>query len=191
VVWTNDHHQGMGNATPAIAKQQQPTAARTAPDARTRMVAARRFAFAAAILGTAYAAVSIMWGLGGSWLLDTVGGELAMGGRAGAPLVIFALWAAIVLKLIASALPLLAVSPAVNDKFRRPIRLLCGMEAVVLTAYGSVLTIAGILVHFGVIQSAADADHRAIAWHAFLWDPWFAAWGILVTIALLLSRPRA
>jgi hypothetical protein len=154
------------------------------------MVVARRFAVAAAFLGGVYAAISMMWGLGGNWLLDAVGGELAMGGRAGTSLVIFALWAAIVLKLIASALPLLAVSPTVNGQFRRPIRLLCDVEAVVLTAYGSVLTIAGMLVHFGVIQPAADADHRAIAWHAFLWDPWFAAWGILVATALLLSRPR-
>ncbi len=181
----------MGNATPVIVGHPQPDAGATAPDARsTRMVTARLLAIAAAFLGVAYATVSLVWGLGGTWLLDTVGGELVIGGRAGDPLIIFALWAAIVLKLIASALPLLAVSPGINGKLRKPIRLLCGVEAVVLTTYGLILTIGGVLVHLGVIPPAADADHRAIAWHAFLWDPWFAAWGILVTAALLLSRPE-
>jgi len=32
------------------------------------------------------------------------------------------------------------------------------------------------------------ADHRALAWHAYLWDPWFLVWGVLVTAALLRSR---
>lgn len=182
----------MGNAAPVIVEQPQPVAAGSAPDARSpRLVTARLLAIAAAFLGVAYATVSLVWGLGGSWLLDTVGGELAIGGRTGATLIVLALWAAIVLKLIASAIPILAVSPAVKGKLRKHIRLVCGVEAIVLTTYGLVLTMAGVLVHFGVIQAAADADHRAIAWHAFLWDPWFAAWGILVTATLFLSRRRS
>jgi hypothetical protein len=155
-----------------------------------RQIAARVCAIAAAVLGLAYAAVSIIWAFGGNWLLDTVGGELAAGGRAGAWLVIAALWAAIVAKLVGAVLPLVAVSRTAGGRFRRPVRLLCGVEAVVLTTYGLVLTVAGVLVQSGVIQASADADHRALAWHAYLWDPWFAIWGILVGAALLLSRPR-
>jgi hypothetical protein len=34
----------------------------------------------------------------------------------------------------------------------------------------------------------ASADHRALAWRAYLWDPWFLVWGLLVTAALLRSR---
>ena len=181
----------MGETVSATAEQPQPGATQIIPEERsTPPVGARRFAIVAGFLGLAYATISLVWGLGGTWLLDTVGGELASRGRAGDALIVFALWAAIVLKLIASTLPLLAVSISADSRFRRPIRILCGLEAVMLTTYGLILTIAGTLVHFGVIQPTADADHRAIAWHAFFWDPWFAAWGIAVTMALLLSRPR-
>jgi hypothetical protein len=27
-------------------------------------------------------------------------------------------------------------------------------------------------------------DHRALAWHTYLWDPWFLMWGLLVAGAL-------
>ena len=50
----------------------------------------------------AYAAVSADWGLGGTWLLDTVGGSLEEQGRAGDPGVMLAVWAAVVVKMIAA-----------------------------------------------------------------------------------------
>ncbi|MGI8591252.1 MAG: hypothetical protein ACR2M5_09740, partial [Nakamurella sp.] len=46
------------------------------------------------------------------------------------------------------------------------------------------------MVQFGVIAASASADHRALAWHAYLWDPWFLVWGLLVTAALLRIRHR-
>ncbi|PZS36509.1 MAG: hypothetical protein DLM59_01075 [Pseudonocardiales bacterium] len=48
----------------------------------------------------------------------------------------------------------------------------------------------GLMVQFGVIAASASADHRALAWHAYLWDPWFLVWGLLVTAALLRARHR-
>ena len=150
---------------------------------------ARWCAGVAAGLGVGSAIVSLSWALGGTWLLDTVGGAIEAGGRAGSPLIIGALWAAILLKLVGAALPLLAVSPRMSSRLRGPVRLLCGVEAFVLLVYGVVLTVAGLLVQTGLIQASADADHRALAWHAFLWDPWFAVWGALVALVLVLTRP--
>ena len=53
-------------------------------------------------------------------------------------------------------------------------RVLGWIVAIGLTAYGGVLTVAGLLVETGVIDAADDADERAIAGHAYFWDPWFA-----------------
>jgi hypothetical protein len=58
------------------------------------------------------------------------------------------------------------------------------IEAAVLTTYGLVLTAVGLLVQAHVIHASATADHRALAWHAYLWDPWFLIWGLLVFGAL-------
>jgi hypothetical protein len=41
---------------------------------------------------------------------------------------------------------------------------------------GSLLT-AAVLVEAGGIDAADDADERALAWHAYFWDRWFALWG--------------
>lgn len=68
-----------------------------------------RIAQAACIVGLLYAAVSVCWGLGGTWLLDTVGGSLERQGRAGDTTVMLTLWAAVLLKMIAAVLPLVAV----------------------------------------------------------------------------------
>ncbi len=50
--------------------------------------------------------------------------------------------------------------------------------------YGFVLTSVGLLVQAGVIHPGRTADRRALAWHAYLWDPWFLVWGLLVVITL-------
>jgi hypothetical protein len=51
-----------------------------------------------------------------------------------------------------------------------------------------VLTVVGLLVESGVLEAAKDADEHALAWHAYVWDPWFALWGITFTVAMWLSR---
>jgi Protein of unknown function (DUF3995) len=143
----------------------------------------------ACVIGVLYALVSIYWGLGGTWLIGTVGGSLARAGRARSAGVIAAVWAAAVLKLAAAALPLLALTQAHGDTRRvRRMRALSWLAGVILTAYGLVLTSVGLLVQAGVIHESAHADHRALAWHAFLWDPWFLVWGILIVAAMRWSH---
>lgn len=146
---------------------------------------------AALVVGLAYAGISVYWGLGGTWLLDTVGGSLAAAGRAGSAGVMAAVWGAAGLKVIAAVLPVLAAGRAAASgpvPWQRPLRVLAWAEAVILTLYGLVLTTVGLLVQSGLIRAGADADHRALAWHAYLWDPWFLLWGLLVTAALLRGR---
>ena len=161
------------------------------PSARA---AGLRAAQAACAVGLLYATISLYWGAGGTWLLDTVGSGLGKG-HGGSALVVFAVWLAVGLKVIAAVLPLLAVTADTSTGSRRPrltwarlIRVLTWIEAVVLTGYGLVLAAVGLLVQVGVVAASAGADHRALEWHAYLWDPWFLVWGLLVTAALLRSR---
>jgi hypothetical protein len=72
----------------------------------------------------------------------------------------------------------------------RPARGVGWIAAVGLTAYGGVLTVAGLLVEAGVFDAAEEADERALAGHAYLWDPWFARWGAAFAVAMWRSRPH-
>jgi hypothetical protein len=135
-----------------------------------------------------YAAVSVYWGLGGTWLLDTVGGSLEQLGRDRKAAVLAAVWGAAVLKLIAAVLPLMAVRAHGYGRRGRLLWRLAWLEAGILVLYGSVLSVAGWLVQAGVVHAGAGADHRALAWHAYLWDPWFLVWGLLIAAALLRAR---
>jgi hypothetical protein len=146
-------------------------------------------AWAACACGLAYVAISLYWALGGGWLLATVGASLAGTSTAA---VRFAVWAAVALKAVAAFLPLVAIG-ALRQPLRVPerwLRRLTWIEALILAGYGVVLTVTGLLVQSGVIAPAASADHRALRWHAYLWDPWFLVWGLLVTIALVQARRR-
>ena len=143
---------------------------------------------AAFVLGLLYAAVSVYWGLGGTWLLATVGGALQRQDRAGAAILVLAVWAAVVIKTVAAVLPLLALRRMTSSGWTRAISLLAWIEAGILTVYGLVLTVVDMLVQTGTIHSWAGADHRAMAWHAYLWDPWFLVWGLLVAGALWRGR---
>ena len=42
----------------------------------------------------------------------------------------------------------------------------------------------GVRLLAGFAGAAADADHWALAWHTFLWDPWFLLWGVMLGLAL-------
>jgi hypothetical protein len=154
----------------------------------------RRLGQIACVVGLAYAAVSVYWAAGGTWLLSTVGAGLGKPGQADGTLIVVAVWAAAVLKLAAAILPLTATGRPSGQAAavrRSRLRLLAWAEAVILTGYGLVLTAAGLLVQTGLVASAAGADHQALAWHAYLWDPWFLLWGVLVAAALVRSgHPR-
>lgn len=143
---------------------------------------------AAFVVGLLYAAVSAYWGLGGRWLLATVGGALQSQGRAGTAVLVVAVWAAVIIKLVAAVLPLLALRRVTSPGWNRAVGLLAWIEAGILTVYGLVWTVVGMLVQAGAIHPSARADHRASAWHAYLWDPWFLIWGLLVALALWRGR---
>jgi MYXO-CTERM domain-containing protein len=149
-----------------------------------------RIAQAAFVVGVLYVAISAYWGLGGTWLLDTVGSSLGRLGRAGNTGVMIAVWAAVVLKAIAAVLPVVAVRQRTSSAWSRTVRALAWIEAGTFTIYGLPLTAIGLLVQGRVIHVSATADHRALAWHAYLWDPWFLIWGLLVLAALLAGRRR-
>lgn len=149
-----------------------------------------RFAQAAFVVGLLYAAVSVYWGLGGTRLASTVGGSIEKAALAGNAGVMVAVWAAAVLKLAAAVLPLLALRRLSPPAWKRRLWLLAWIEAAILTLYGLVLTVAGLLLQAGVIDASRNADHRALVWHAYLWDPWFLIWGLLVIVALRRGRRR-
>lgn len=145
-------------------------------------------AWTALVVGLLYAGVSVYWGLGGSWLLDTVSGSLAQPGRAGTTGALLAVWAAAAVKVIAAVLPLLALHRSAGSAWHRTLWVLAWAEGGILTIYGLVLTATGLLTQLGFIHVSPAADHRALAWHAYLWDPWFLLWGLLVLAALLRGR---
>lgn len=152
-------------------------------------------AWVAAVLGTGHALVSAYWGAGGTALLDTIGGDLERWGRERNAGLVAALWAVAALKLVvAVAAPVLAGIGAGRlpawTRGRLP-RRLGWVAAVTLTLYGGLLTATGLLVQAGVIDAAADADDKALAWHAYLWDPWFLLWGIAFVLSLRLSVARS
>ena len=149
----------------------------------------------AASLGTASAAVSAYWALGGTALLDTVGGEIERWGRQRSAGVVIALGVIVVLKLVGAAAPLvfagvggIHVAAWTGSRW---VRQLGWVAAVGLTLYGGVLTVAGLLVEAGVLAPADDADERALAWHAYFWDPWFALWGAAFAVSMWRSRPQS
>jgi hypothetical protein len=146
----------------------------------------------AGVLGLANTAVSVYWALGGTALLDTVGGEIERWGRQRGADVVVALWLVVIVKLaVALAAPVLAAGFGLLPSWTvgRVTRLLTWVAAIVLVVYGGVLTLVGLLVLGGVIPTVEPADRRALAWHAFLWDPWFFFWGLALMATLWLTRP--
>lgn len=146
-----------------------------------------RAALIAAALGLANAGFSAYWAIGGQGLLDTIGGDVERWARDGGAAVVITLSLIAALKTtIALAAPVLAGVgqgrlPAWT-RGRAP-SALGWIAAVVLTLYGAVWTVTGLLAQADLIEPATS-NSKALAWHAYLWDPWFAAWGLAFVIAL-------
>jgi hypothetical protein len=157
------------------------------PTASARLAPGATAASAAFVVGMLFALVSAYWVAGGTWLLDTVGGSLERAGRARNAALIAGLALVVVLKVVAALLGILAIRPW-RPLVWRLVRLAAWVGAVVMAVYGAVLTSVGLLVQADVIHASATADHRALRWHDYLWDPWFLVWGVLLIVALMQSR---
>ncbi|MDQ3641343.1 MAG: DUF3995 domain-containing protein [Actinomycetota bacterium] len=153
--------------------------------------------YVAAALGLAHAAVSAYWLFGGTGLRDTVGGSVKDWGRRRSSSTIVALAALVAVKsVVALSGPVFAAgcadggrsSIALDEPRRRGQSVGCAPSSWSCTA--AFLTVGGVAVQLGIVDAAEDADETALAWHAFLWDPWFLVWGIALGVALQWSRER-
>lgn len=133
----------------------------------------------AALAGILHGAASIYWGLGGQWLLETVGDQVT-GQFAGFG------WVIIVVGLVKVAF---ALSPLLLDG--RWWRLFHWCGAAVLVAWGGLNTVVINLVLAGVLPRGEDFDYAAMTGHGWLWDPLFLLWGLALAVGLWATRrPR-
>jgi len=144
---------------------------------------------AAAALAFASAAVSLFWTVGGTWLLDTLGGELERLARERAPGTV-ALGAAVVMLKAATGVAGLTLARAWrHGPVPRPVMAFDALAGGVLALWGAANVLAGSLALLGVLPGPAADDERALRWHVLLWDPWFLLWGALLLVAVARARP--
>jgi hypothetical protein len=135
------------------------------------------------VLGGVHAGMSLYWGLGGRWLLSTLGDRLVSQ---------FAhlAWALVPLALLKAAG---AVLPLWLDDRGWPARAWTRSSvwagAAVLVAWGGANTVVGHLVLSGVIKPDGGYDHAGMVGHAWLWDPLFLLWGATLTAGMRATRP--
>jgi hypothetical protein len=143
-------------------------------------------ALVAAALAFASAVVTLFWTLGGTWLLDTVGGSierLARDRSAGAIVL------GIVVVIAKSVAGLLALHLGHSERTpSRPAATLASVGGIALALYGGVLVVAGALVLAHAINPSGAVDRHALRWHVALWDLWFVVWGVALAIAGLRAR---
>ena len=149
---------------------------------------AREPAVAAAGLAFASAAVSAYWTLGGTLLLDTVGGAIEELARDRSPASIALGATTVLLKVAAGSLALALLGlPAVGLR-RRGVLVANGVASAVLTVWGAANVAAGALVLAGVVLPSADVDRHALRWHVFVWDLWFLVQGLALAVAIRAAR---
>jgi hypothetical protein len=151
----------------------------------------RRPAYAAAGLAFASAAVSLFWTVGGTWLLDTVGGAVEDLARdRSAPAIALGI-VTTMLKAAAGTLALALTRPWGTRLGRRLLLSANTLASLVLTLWGGINVAIGSLVLAGVITPAEEVDEHALRWHVFVWDLWFVLWGLALAVAIARFRRRA
>lgn len=140
-----------------------------------------RPAYVAAVLAFASAATTAYWVLGGTALLNTVGGYAEDLARTRSALALFVGLLVVGVKIVAGLLALALARP--SARFRRPLLLAGSAGGLLLIAYGGLLVAVGALVLTGIIRPDGAVDRRVLTWHVALWDSWFLLWGIALALA--------
>jgi hypothetical protein len=135
-------------------------------------------AYVAACLATASAAVSAYWAIGGTALLDTVGGEFERLARQRDRAALVLIVVVIAAKLVAAALIMATTRWPATLRTGRIVGVTNRLVGIGLTLYGGLLVISGALVLTGGIHSDSSTDRHALRWHVGLWDLWFLVWGV-------------
>jgi hypothetical protein len=141
-------------------------------------------AYAAAVLAFGSAAVSLYWTLGGTVLLDTVGGTFEDLARERSPQSIVLGMLVVLVKVAAGLLALALVQPWGTHVGRRLLLVSAAVGSAVLVFYGGVLVLVGGLVLADLITPSAAVDEHALRWHVFVWDLWFLVWGMALGLAV-------
>lgn len=127
------------------------------------------------------------WTLGGTTLLDTVGGTVEDFARERSLPAIFVGTIAALLKVAVGALAMaLGRNPPWGHS--RRLRLAGGAASAVLIVWGGANVVVGALVLSDVIVPSTPVDERALRWHVFVWDLWFVVWGVSLAIAVAAHR---
>src|SRR5215470_4297913 len=140
-------------------------------------------AYAAAVVGFAYALVSLYWAVGGHRLVSTVGGYLERFARQGGAVPVLVALAAAAAKVACGLLALALVRPGGRVIPRRWLLAGSAAASVLLVGYGGLNVLAGALVLSGAIHPDGSVDRTALRWHVGVWDLWFLVWGILLALA--------
>ncbi len=135
-------------------------------------------AYVAGCLATLSALVSAYWALGGSALIDTVGGAVARMARHRDAAAMVTIAAVVVAKLAAAVLVMATTRWPPSLRIGRIVGVANRLVGIGLTLYGGLLVIAGALVLTGGIHSDASTDRHALRWHVGVWDLWFFVWGV-------------
>jgi hypothetical protein len=148
----------------------------------------------AAVVGLVHGGVSIYWGTGGAWLVDTLGEDLVEQWQQH-PGVLLPVG---VVKILAALLPLLLlrapdkpVQPGQPVFWHRRLRVVSWAGAVLLILWGGVNTVTGNLVLSGIVEPDGGYDRDGMVGHAWLWDPLFLVWGAALAVGLWRTRRRA
>jgi hypothetical protein len=143
-------------------------------------------AYVAAVLAGLFAAISFYWALGGTALINTLGGQIGALAKSNSPTASLLAWGAAIAKLVGVAFALALVRAWGRRLPRRLMLILGWLGTAVLVVYGAVNTGAEALVQIGVITVPPNSgmDWYAFHWHLFLWDPYFLVWGIALGFAV-------
>lgn len=148
-------------------------------------------AYAAAVWGFAFAALSAYWGLGGELGVAHLGVAIREQVEAHDRGFLVLVWFSVVGKVIAALIALALVRAWVRGLPRRLLRVAAWALGVGFTLYGGAGIVQAALITADVLDAPRSQGEGAVIWYLLLWEPIWLLGGLCFLAAAWQDRQRS
>jgi hypothetical protein len=133
-----------------------------------------------------FAIPSFYWAAGGTFGLNTLGGEIEAL-REESWFMAF-VWFTAIMKLALGLVVLMLLRTYRHNLINKLVRVAVWMAGILCVLYGGLNLLVRLIMALGILPTPETMYSDAAMWHLVLWDPWWVLGGVVLLLAVFTTK---